>query len=241
MRSRIILFQLFATCIFCWPNFIEAQHNSSPPKSAAIQIDLTLSFTPHSAVGLIFSNNKTTEKLDAKIEKDLRGNFIVSIPYEPTELQGPSFASAIILSENGEAAFTTVKEINNNVLDSAFGSIPECKNDKVGSIAVVGQLALIEQLVEVRSKLKAVGAAKLSKALSGDFLLKLRKLEKSFGLARDKELDPSLPVFELLDRLNRLQHALKSWNDRPKELNTASPAATLTTTESIENEQQSGE
>ncbi|MBX7145088.1 MAG: hypothetical protein K1X79_11600 [Oligoflexia bacterium] len=179
-----------------------------------IQLDLQSSFEPSSAVGLLISPDKTIEKLDTKIEKGARGTYVISFDYLPSEAGTGTFASALALSANGDAAFAQVKALQGNELDLALANIPDCSNETNPGAAIAGQMALLTQLVDIRSKLRTVAVNKLNATLSGDLLDKLRGLEKGFGLARDRELDPSMPALELIDRLSRILSSVQHWSKR---------------------------
>ena len=53
--------------------------------------------------------------------------------------------------------------------------------------------------------------------MDGSVLAKLSKFEEAFGLTRTDPLSPDLPPAELIDRLSRIQHALRKYQaQRPR-------------------------
>lgn len=209
MNLRFAYNFLAIAAAFAFAPLASAQEQHFP-----IHLDLQSSFEPTTAVGILIAPNKTIEKLEAKIEKGARGAYVITFDYLPSEIDQNTFASALALSANGEAAFAQVKPVLGNELDLALSNIPDCSSESNSGAAIAGQLALITQLVEIRTKLRTVGINKVNATLSGELLEKLRGIEKGFGLAREKDLDPSLPALELIDRLSRILSSVQHWSKR---------------------------
>jgi hypothetical protein len=177
-----------------------------------IQLDVLSSAEPASAVVLLISQNRVKEILDTKIEKGPRGAYSVAFTVLSQEITADTVATALVISTQGEASFTPVKGLGTGQSLESLALLPNCEGEPLKQIGIAGQVALLNQLVDIRTKLRNVSRNKLQASLSGEFLDKLRKLEKGFGLSREKELDPSLSSLELVDRLTRIRSALQNWD-----------------------------
>ena len=203
---------------------------ASPSDSRKISIDVQTQVEPATAVGLIISNGKTVQKLNPQIEKASPGSIVVSFEVKESEIYSDSAASALVVSNRGEVVFGNVKLLEDPRFDEALSNVPYCKAEQVSSTALSGQLPLLEELYRIRLKRRDQTKAQVGAILDSDTLAKLRKLERGFGLAREKELSIDLPALELVDRLARLQTALRSWEKRKE----SKPASEESTEESAQ-------
>lgn len=194
--------------------FSDASANAAKSERS-IEIVVETVDTPKSSVGLIMSPTGTKQRLDVTPKQLRPGVWVVNVPYSEKEIADDTTATAILVSEAGNMTFGQVRSIQPRESGAAFVSIPDCVEESTGgSAAVGGQFALIQSLVDVRAARRAYAHKKVGLILSKDFLERLRKLEKGFGMARTSELGPDLPPTEVIDRLSRLINAVKIYNSR---------------------------
>ena len=207
LKLGVLLGASFVLCIL-------PGHAADKDASAAIQVDVSSFVEPASAVGLIMSADKTIQKLNPKIEKPHPGTITVTFPYQPSEIAADSMATALVVSDKGEVVFGNVKPILSNEFDESLGLIPLCAEDQKVSASLASQASLLEELYRIRLKRRDQARNQTIELLSGDFLARLQKLERGFGLAREKELNSELTPLELIDRLSRLRDALRNWEKK---------------------------
>jgi hypothetical protein len=92
-----------------------------------------------------------------------------------------------------------------------IAAIPECPAEDPSRIAALNSPGILQQLVDVRNERMNIVRLKISRLMDQDFLAKLRKFEEAFGLERSSELSADLPPEELIDRLSRIQHAVRKY------------------------------
>jgi hypothetical protein len=182
--------------------------------SRAVQIDVQSQIEPSTAVGLVISADKTTQILDTTISKSAPGVITVTIPVPESAIGPDTTVSAVVLSAKGEVVFGNVKPVLGAELDLSLTSIPLCPPEQVSIAALSSQVSLLEELHRIRQKRRDQAKAQAAQLLSEDLLERLQKLERGFGLARETPLSADLPPLELVDRLSRLNDALRSWETR---------------------------
>lgn len=181
-----------------------------------IEINVAGNFRPVGSQGLLFTNNGVISKPVIKVE-NLANNMLVSIPYKPAEIEDGAMATAILFGPDGEAAFGDVKMIHDSVSTKSFYSLQECNNEPVVPEGLNQQVGLLESLVAIRVARREGHQLRLKKALEGNFVEKLKRLEKGFGLRYNTPLSENLNSFELVDRLSRLSNAIKNYQSSKKE------------------------
>lgn len=206
-------------------------HAADEPQSSTIQVDVSSFVEPATAVGLIMSGDKTIQRLNPKIEKSRPGTITVSFPYQRSEINEHSVASALVVSDKGEVVFGNVKPIYGNEFDQSLGNIPLCSEDQKVSASLASQASLLEELYRIRLKRRDQAKSQVAEAMPADFLARLQKLERGFGLAREKELNADLPPLELVDRLSRLRDALRNWESKAEVVVTPESTPVPTETE----------
>jgi hypothetical protein len=220
MKSAISKCTAFLVSLIALP--ICLAHADSVAGSA-VQVDVSSSIEPATGVGLLISAGKTIQKVNPKIEKAGPGAITVTIPYSNSEISSDTVATALVVSDKGEVVFGNVRPVLGTELDAALATIPLCSDDQVNTAALSGQLSLLEELYRIRVKRRDEHKNKAARILSGNLLERLQKLERGFGLAREKELSADLTAFELLDRVSRLRDALKNWEKKKEPTPTPAP------------------
>lgn len=205
--------------LFAWTNCFAADSIRS------LEVDVDSLVNPASAVGLVISSEGTIQRPSTKIEKTARDSIVVTFEIPQSQLRPDSVASALVVSEKGEVVFGNVKPILSPETDQALGNLPLCPGDSIPVASLAGQYSVLEKIYAIRMKRRDQARATIEKTLSEDLLVRLQKLERGFGLAREKELNPQLSALELVDRLSRLRDALRNWEGRAESIPTPAPQA----------------
>lgn len=175
-----------------------------------MEVQINTSIEPMSATGLLISSTRVIQKANASLERTSHG-LIVRFPIESAELDGDTMASAVVLAEDGQTAFGDMRPATIPTARSSFLSSKDCPAEQVRDVSTQSDLALFESLADIRSQRRAVQVQKVSLMLGGDFLERLRTLERGFGFSYPRPLSAELPPVELIDRLRRLQVAIQSY------------------------------
>jgi len=178
-----------------------------------VEVDVKTSFSPVAAVGIIMVEGETRQETLVKLEQVNENNLTVSFPFTKSDLDKHATVSAIVVSEDGELAFGSVKPVRYNL--GSVHSIPQCKDgSQVSTAGLESQVALLESLLQIRSERRSTYQANLNKELSGDFLNRLKELESGLGLQVYPELSPDSEPVELTDRLSRLKNSIQQFKAR---------------------------
>lgn len=211
---RIFRFAGFALQLFSLIVFGGNLPSAHAQETRQIQVDILGKSEPATAVGLLIATDSVKEYPKTQIEKGPRGDYFVSFTVPLADIKGDSVAMALALSAQGEALLTNAKILNNSGSIEAIASIPSCEGEPLRQVGLAGQVALLNQLVDIRTKLRNVARNKIAATLNGPMLEKLNKLERGFGLGRETDLDPNLPPLELVDRLSRIRAAVRTWDNK---------------------------
>jgi len=129
------------------------------------------------------------------------------------ELQDDSVATAVVYDADGKASYANVTPALLSETRSILGSIKECPPEDTTSVALLNSPGTLQQLVDVRTERMQLIRLRISKLLDRNFLAKLKKFEQVLGLSRADELSANLPASELIDRLSRIDHAIKKFQN----------------------------
>lgn len=190
-----------------------ARSNAQAERQMEVQINTPIE--PVTATGLLLSSSRVIQKTGATVERSAHG-LLVRFPIDPSELDGDTMASAVVLAEDGQTAFGDMRPATIPTARASFLSSPECPYEQVADVSTRSDLALFESLADIRSQRRAVQVQKVSVLLGGDFLERLRTLERGFGFSYPRPLSAELPPVELVDRLNRLKIAIQSYKRNRK-------------------------
>jgi len=178
-----------------------------------VDVDVKANFSPVAAVGIIMVGGDTRQETMVKFEQVNEGNVVVSFPYSRSDLDKHATVSAIVVSEEGELAFGSVKPVRYDV--GSIHSIPQCEEESViSTVGLESQVALLESLLQIRSERRSTYQANLNRELSGDFLNRLMELESGLGLQAYPALSPDTDPVELTDRLSRLKNSIQQFKAR---------------------------
>ena len=200
MLYNLIIFCL--VLLLCSP--VSAQEN-------VIQVNVSGSFRPVGSQGLLMTKDKVISKPVINVELLANENMLVSIPYHPQEIADGAFATAILFGPQGEIVFGDVKMVTDAATAGSFYALPDCDMNPAVPTGLNQQMGLLESLVEIRAARREAHQLRLKKTLSGSFVDKLSRLERGFGLNYNKKLSADLEAYELVDRLSRLNNAIRSY------------------------------
>ena len=179
-------------------------------QSRPVSVPIRTELTPLTAVGLILSPGRIIQKAEAGVEKVKEGVWRISFTAQANELEKDSLVSAMIVSEDGSVAFGDLAPSAFKGSPELYASLPECQAPRMSVAKLQNQASVLESLVAVRSERRQILQESLANELQGELLEKAVRLERGFGLTREKELGSGLSPLELVDRLSRLIAAIKN-------------------------------
>ena len=166
---------------------------------------------PVRAKGLIFSSTSSQEVADASVKKIGDKLYEVSFAVNRSSLQEDSVATAVVYDADGKASYANVTPALLSETRSILGSIKECPPEDTTSIALLNGPGTLQQLVDVRTERMQLIRLRIARVMDKNFLAKLKKFEQVLGLTRADELSADLSAPELIDRLSRIDHAVKKF------------------------------
>jgi hypothetical protein len=171
-----------------------------------------------SATGIVFSSRSSFEVQETSITKIGDKLYEITFSVPRSKVQPDSVASARATNEEGVSVFAGVTPAIMSEAKDLLASIPECPGEDSSRAALTTTTpGTLKQLVDVRAERMEIVRLKIKRAMDGNALAKLTKFEEAFGLTRSQELSADLPPAELIDRLSRIQHALRKYQSyKPK-------------------------
>lgn len=177
-----------------------------------IEINVHTRSDPISALGIIFAENKIAQQPGTSFERISEDVVVVKIPYDIDSLPSKMpFVTAYLLTYDNQIVFGDIRLLKFSDSSSSFWRIPICEieNQTIKSqIPLSEQLNYLESLLEVRGKKREVARKLLQDKLTPDFLLRLQKLEKSFGFESEMALSAELSALELVERISRIKNTV---------------------------------
>ncbi len=194
---------------------LSAQPASAAPNSGkvAIKVKVESKPEPSKAVGLVMSAGETLQIEDTKIEKVGDKLYDISFSVDSSALSEDSVATAMAFNSNGDVVFANVTPALLSSTASIIASIPDCPPEDPSLAIQFNHFGPLQQLVDVRVARAELLRSNIAKELTPDRVQRLTQLEAALGLARPEPLSASLPPSELVDRLSRLDHALKKYKN----------------------------
>jgi hypothetical protein len=166
---------------------------------------------PVRAKGLVFSSTKAQEVTDATLKKIGDKLYEVSFSVSRGELQDDSVATAVVYDADGRSSYANVTPALLSETRNVLSAIKDCPAEDTSSVALLNSPGTLQQLVDVRTERMQLIRLKIAKVLDKNFLAKLKKFEQVLGLERVDQLSADLPAAELIDRLSRIDHAIKKF------------------------------
>lgn len=188
------------------------------PAQAQFSRDVTVlvhsTSKPSSAQGMILANGQLIRKADTEISKIDGSTYSVKFSYYRREAHnGNATATAQIIGKDGSVAYGNLVPLLWTRISNPLVELPLCDEETEVQPKVKRQFALIESLIEIRTKRRRFAKVKVKNILDAGFLKRLQRLERGFGLAiNEPELSPKLPPAILNDRISRILHAVKTYD-----------------------------
>ena len=180
-------------------------------ENSLVQVTVRAPFEATKGVGIIVTTAGTVRKELSKIEKGDGEEYVVSFEADSSVMGRDSYATAILSSEEGDVAYGNMKALSDKVQDiNLIKNIPLCPIQTKQTALLESQAGTLQQLVRLRIEKKKLVRDAIASIMTEAMTMKLRGLEKIFGLKSDPELSPDLPALELLNRLNRIATALEN-------------------------------
>ena len=171
---------------------------------------------PTKAIGLIISTSDSQEIPETTIEKVGDKLYDISFTVDASTLSEDSVATAMAFNSNGDVVFANVTPALLSGTAASIASIPDCPAEDPSFAIQFNQFGPLQQLVDVRTERAELVRFKISRLLTPEFSQRLTQLEGALGLARPEPLSANLSAAELVDRLSRLDHALKKYKSFKK-------------------------
>ena len=188
-----------------------------PGTSAPVTVRVESKPTLVRATGIVFSSRASFEVPETTITKVGDKLYEVRFSVPRSKLQPDSVASAIAIDENGGNVYASVTPALTAEAQDLLMSVPECPGEDSSHAVTTTTPGTLKQLVDVRAERMDIVRFKIRRTMDGSVLAKLSKFEEAFGLTRTDPLSPDLPPAELIDRLSRIQHALRKYQaQRPR-------------------------
>lgn len=197
--SLVIFMATFSSCF--------AQESSI----VTVKVRVETKPAPTKAVGIVLSTEGATQIGDTTIQKVGDKLYDVIFSVNKSDLKEDSVATAMAISAGGDLTFANVTPALLSETQAQLANIPECPSEDTTNFAKVNQLAPLKALVDIRADRADLAQRKVTRALDEELLAKLRRLEEAFGINHAEELSVNLPADELVDRLTRLNYALKQY------------------------------
>jgi hypothetical protein len=171
-----------------------------------VSVPLKPAFEISEAIGLLISRDGTVQKMKPKISKDPSGaSTIVSFPVTDDEMKEGLTASALILSKEGQYQYGPVIDVAKRVP----ALLPACPIEQLGEIRPA-QLGYVKALITTRQRQREIASEKVRQLFTEEFLIRLVKLERAFGLYPGTPPSATDNPVELIDRLSRIVAAFDS-------------------------------
>lgn len=182
-----------------------------PGNSVPVSVWVEAKPEPVRAKGIVFSTTKSQEIAEATIKKIGDKLYEVSFSVNRAALQDDSVATAVVYDVDGKASYANVTPALLSETRNILTSLKECPPEEAGSAALLNSPGTLQQLVDVRAERAQLVRLRIARVLDRNFLAKLKKFEQVLGLTRIEELSADLPASELIDRLSRIDHAIKKF------------------------------
>ncbi len=183
------------------------------PQSGAVVVKVKVEAKPEpsKAIGIVLSAGETLQINDTTIEKVGDKLYDISFKVDASALSEDSVATAMAFNSNGDVVFANVTPALLSSTAALVASIPNCPPEDPSLAIQFNHFGPLQQLVDVRIARSELLRSNITALLTPELTQRLTQLETALGLSRQEPLSSSLPPAELVDRLTRLDHALKKY------------------------------
>lgn len=195
------------------------QPASAAPQTGKVLVRVKVESKPEptKAVGLVLSAGETLQVEDTKIERVGDKLFDISFSVDASALSEDSVATAMAFNSNGDVVFANVTPALLSSTAAIIASIPDCPPEDPSLAIQFNHFGPLQQLVDVRIARVELLRSSISNELTPELLQRLTQLEAALGLSRPEPLSALLTPSELVDRLTRLDLALKKYKSFKKQ------------------------
>jgi hypothetical protein len=166
---------------------------------------------PKKAIGMVLSTKGSQQYPGATVSKVSDKLYDIAFTVDKSSLTEDSVATAIGFTEAGAIVFANVTPPVLADNQEALAGIPECSPEDTTTVAALNHIGPLQQLVDVRTERASFARMRLDRALTPEMKARLKKAEQVFGLTSPEEISSALPALELVDRLSRINFALKNY------------------------------
>lgn len=183
------------------------------PQSGAVVVKVKVEAKPEpsKAIGIVLSAGETLQINDTTIEKVGDKLYDISFKVDASALSEDSVATAMAFNSNGDVVFANVTPALLSSTAALVASIPNCPPEDPSLAIQFNHFGPLQQLVDVRIARTELLRSNITSMLTPELTQRLQQLETALGLSRQEPLSSSLPPAELVDRLSRLDLALKKY------------------------------
>ena len=183
------------------------------PQSGAVVVKVKVEAKPEpsKAIGIVLSAGETLQINDTTIEKVGDKLYDISFKVDASALSEDSVATAMAFNSNGDVVFANVTPALLSSTAALVASIPNCPPEDPSLAIQFNHFGPLQQLVDVRIARAELLRSNITSMLTPELTQRLQQLETALGLSRQEPLSSSLPPAELVDRLSRLDLALKKY------------------------------
>lgn len=188
-------------------------------ESQTVEVNIRFKVEPAKVIGMLISSQRVINKSEINVRTLSDGTIVVSIPFDSSEIDADSVATAMALTADGQKFFADIKPLGLPAVRKSFMTLPPCPyspsvTTNLGNAYVVSGLGYLEQLISNRAKQRSQVQSRIRELMSDEFLAVLRKGEEVLGLNFSEPLSAALPPLELEQRLFRLSTALENYTKR---------------------------
>lgn len=217
LPPRKVLRRVLWLSLLALSQTVGAQAIDMPSSTAPVTVRVESKPNIVRAIGIVFSSRASFEVAETVVTKIGDKLYEVRFAVPRSNLQPDSVASAMAVDENGANVFASVTPAIAAEAQDLLMSVPECPGEDSSRAITTTTPGTLKQLVDVRAERMEIVRLKIRRSMDENVLAKLRKFEEAFGLTRTEALTPDLPPAELIDRLSRIQHALRKYQaQRPR-------------------------
>jgi hypothetical protein len=182
-----------------------------------VKVRLEAKPEPVKAIGIVFAAGSSKQFPATTITKIGDKLYEISFSVPRSSLTEDSVATALGFDQSGAVSFANVVPALASQSQELLASIPECPGEDGSNMAALTSPGTLQQLVDVRTERMNIVRFKIARLMDQDFLTKLQKFEEAFGLQNSTPLSPELPAAELIERLSRISHSVKKYQQfKPK-------------------------
>lgn len=200
-----------AAILACVFTLCQTAHAAPQSGTVAVKVKVEAKPEPSKAIGFVISAGETLQISETKIEKVGDKLYDISFQVDASALSDDSVATAMAFNSNGDVVFANVTPALLSSTATILASIPNCPPEDPSLAIQFNHFGPLQQLVDVRIARTELLRSNITSMLTPEITQRLAQLETALGLARPDPLSASLQPAELVDRLTRLDHALKKY------------------------------